>query len=187
MEDDHVSIFSWTFLPLFALHRHLSLAYYLSNLGLLHIISLFTRSFFFHCAINSELFSELPFNTVCRKHCTKVIFSDSTDRGKNHNHSPTANDQLVEKFRRNVLREDGKQFGVPPIQLLHYNMFLHNLRAHLRDIRDRSVLRLFEAQDIGGVFPGALGVGAISIPAAVSNSSNACSGPPIAWDQVGTG
>ncbi|XP_048488511.1 coiled-coil domain-containing protein CG32809 isoform X4 [Plutella xylostella] len=60
---------------------------------------------------------------------------------------------------------------------------LEDVRAHLRDIRDRSVLRLFEAQDIGGVFPGALGVGAISIPAAVSNSSNACSGPPIAWDQ----
>lgn len=46
-------------------------------------------------------------------------------------------------------------------------------RAHLRDIRDRSVLRLFEATDIGGgVFPGAMGVGSVPMPAGSSNCSS---------------
>ncbi|XP_022123943.2 coiled-coil domain-containing protein AGAP005037 isoform X5 [Pieris rapae] len=52
---------------------------------------------------------------------------------------------------------------------------LEDHRAHLRDIRDRSVLRLFESKDLnGGVFPGALGVGSVRLPAlAATNSSNA--------------
>ncbi|XP_031767240.2 coiled-coil domain-containing protein AGAP005037 isoform X5 [Galleria mellonella] len=55
---------------------------------------------------------------------------------------------------------------------------LEDDRAHLRDIRDRSVLRLFEATDIGGgAFPGAVGVGSLAMPPA------ACSGPS-SWDQV---
>lgn len=53
-------------------------------------------------------------------------------------------------------------------------------RAHLRDIRDRSVLRLFEATDIGGgAFPGAVGVGSVAMPAGAAT----CSGPS-SWDQV---
>ncbi|XP_049769740.1 coiled-coil domain-containing protein CG32809-like isoform X4 [Schistocerca cancellata] len=48
---------------------------------------------------------------------------------------------------------------------------LEDLRSHLREIRDRSVLRLFEAADVnGGVLPGA-GVGLAPPP------------PPSAWDQ----
>ncbi|XP_049885196.1 coiled-coil domain-containing protein AGAP005037 isoform X4 [Pectinophora gossypiella] len=56
---------------------------------------------------------------------------------------------------------------------------LEDVRAHLRDIRDRSVLRLFEATDMGGgVFPGAVGVGSLAIPP----SNPPCSGPS-SWDQ----
>lgn len=56
---------------------------------------------------------------------------------------------------------------------------LEDVRAHLRDIRDRSVLRLFEAADIGGgVFPGAVGVGSVAMPPGAAN----CSGPS-SWDQ----
>ncbi|KAJ0183662.1 hypothetical protein K1T71_000085 [Dendrolimus kikuchii] len=62
------------------------------------------------------------------------------------------------------------------------NMFyeLEDDRAHLRDIRDRSVLRLFEATDIGGgAFPGAVGVGSLTMP----TGTTACSGPPSWEDQ----
>lgn len=53
-------------------------------------------------------------------------------------------------------------------------------RAHLRDIRDRSVLRLFEATDMGGgVFPGAVGVGSLVMPSGAAS----CSGPN-SWDAV---
>ncbi|XP_053624738.1 coiled-coil domain-containing protein CG32809 isoform X5 [Plodia interpunctella] len=56
---------------------------------------------------------------------------------------------------------------------------LEDDRAHLRDIRDRSVLRLFEATDIGGgAFPGAVGVGSLAMPPGASG----CSGPS-SWDQ----
>ncbi|XP_073950856.1 coiled-coil domain-containing protein AGAP005037 isoform X6 [Choristoneura fumiferana] len=56
---------------------------------------------------------------------------------------------------------------------------LEDVRAHLRDIRDRSVLRLFEATDMGGgVFPGAVGVGSLAMPPGAAT----CSGPP-SWDQ----
>ncbi|XP_077302533.1 uncharacterized protein LOC143922964 isoform X3 [Arctopsyche grandis] len=55
---------------------------------------------------------------------------------------------------------------------------LEDLRSHLRDIRDRSVLRLFESADVsGGAFPGALG-GVVGM--AVSGHHG--SGPP-SWDQ----
>ncbi|VVC93814.1 unnamed protein product [Leptidea sinapis] len=51
---------------------------------------------------------------------------------------------------------------------------LEDMRPHLRDIRDRSVLRLFEAKDLsGGVFPGALGVGSVRLPAAANSSASA--------------
>ncbi|XP_038216291.1 coiled-coil domain-containing protein AGAP005037 isoform X3 [Zerene cesonia] len=51
---------------------------------------------------------------------------------------------------------------------------LEDVRAHLRDIRDRSVLRLFESKDLnGGVFPGALGVGSVRLPALAATSSSA--------------
>ncbi|XP_035432087.1 coiled-coil domain-containing protein AGAP005037 isoform X10 [Spodoptera frugiperda] len=57
---------------------------------------------------------------------------------------------------------------------------LEDDRAHLRDIRDRSVLRLFEATDIGGgAFPGAVGVGSLTMP---PNAAPPCSGPS-SWDQ----
>ncbi|CAK1554727.1 unnamed protein product [Leptosia nina] len=50
---------------------------------------------------------------------------------------------------------------------------LEDHRAHLRDIRDRSVLRLFESKDLnGGVFPGALGVGSVRLPALAATSSS---------------
>ncbi|CAG4942557.1 unnamed protein product [Colias eurytheme] len=50
---------------------------------------------------------------------------------------------------------------------------LEDMRAHLRDIRDRSVLRLFESKDLnGGVFPGALGVGSVRLPALAATSSS---------------
>ncbi|CAH0716584.1 unnamed protein product, partial [Brenthis ino] len=50
--------------------------------------------------------------------------------------------------------------------------------AHLRDIRDRSVLRLFEATDIGGgVFPGAMGVGSVPMPTGSSSCSSST------WDE----
>ncbi|XP_061707045.1 coiled-coil domain-containing protein CG32809 isoform X5 [Cydia pomonella] len=56
---------------------------------------------------------------------------------------------------------------------------LEDVRAHLRDIRDRSVLRLFEATDMGGgVFPGAVGVGSLAMPPGAAT----CSGPP-SWEQ----
>ncbi|XP_060809559.1 coiled-coil domain-containing protein AGAP005037 isoform X7 [Amyelois transitella] len=56
---------------------------------------------------------------------------------------------------------------------------LEDDRAHLRDIRDRSVLRLFEATDIGGgAFPGVVGVGSVAMPPGAAN----CSGPS-SWDQ----
>ncbi|XP_075990630.1 coiled-coil domain-containing protein AGAP005037 isoform X5 [Anticarsia gemmatalis] len=56
---------------------------------------------------------------------------------------------------------------------------LEDDRAHLRDIRDRSVLRLFEATDIGGgAFPGAVGVGSLAMPPGAAS----CSGPS-SWDQ----
>ncbi|CAB3258998.1 unnamed protein product [Arctia plantaginis] len=56
---------------------------------------------------------------------------------------------------------------------------LEDDRAHLRDIRDRSVLRLFEATDIGGgSFPGAVGVGSLTMPSGAAS----CSGPS-SWDQ----
>lgn len=62
-----------------------------------------------------------------------------------------------------------------------HGYFFH--RAHLRDIRDRSVLRLFEATDIGGgAFPGAVGVGSLTMP---PNAAPPCSGPS-SWDQVST-
>ncbi|XP_026317276.1 coiled-coil domain-containing protein AGAP005037 isoform X7 [Hyposmocoma kahamanoa] len=55
---------------------------------------------------------------------------------------------------------------------------LEDVRAHLRDIRDRSVLRLFEATDMGGgVFPGAVGVGSLVMPSGAAS----CSGPN-SWD-----
>ncbi|XP_041986734.1 coiled-coil domain-containing protein AGAP005037 isoform X3 [Aricia agestis] len=55
---------------------------------------------------------------------------------------------------------------------------LEDVRAHLRDIRDRSVLRLFESTDIGGgVFPGSVGAGSVSMPSGVATCSNA------SWDQ----
>lgn len=61
-------------------------------------------------------------------------------------------------------------------------MYFVLFRAHLRDIRDRSVLRLFEATDIGGgAFPGAVGVGSVSMPSGAAS----CSGPS-SWDQVRT-
>ncbi|XP_059059864.1 coiled-coil domain-containing protein AGAP005037 isoform X7 [Achroia grisella] len=54
---------------------------------------------------------------------------------------------------------------------------LEDDRAHLHDIRDRSVLRLFEATDIGGgVFPGAVGVGSVAMPPAAYSG-------PSSWDQ----
>ncbi|XP_046977038.1 coiled-coil domain-containing protein AGAP005037 isoform X4 [Vanessa cardui] len=50
---------------------------------------------------------------------------------------------------------------------------LEDVRAHLRDIRDRSVLRLFEATDIsGGTFPGAMGVGSVPMPTGSSSCSS---------------
>ena len=55
-------------------------------------------------------------------------------------------------------------------------------RSHLRDIRDRSVLRLFESSDMmGGVLPGA-GVG---VAAPVHITTVAGGAPPHAalWDQ----
>nr|XP_037866707.1 coiled-coil domain-containing protein AGAP005037 isoform X4 [Bombyx mori] len=56
---------------------------------------------------------------------------------------------------------------------------LEDERAHLHDIRDRSVLRLFEATDIGGgAFPGVVGVGSLAMPPPAAN----CSGPS-SWDQ----
>ncbi|CAH0716583.1 unnamed protein product, partial [Brenthis ino] len=55
---------------------------------------------------------------------------------------------------------------------------LEDVRAHLRDIRDRSVLRLFEATDIGGgVFPGAMGVGSVPMPTGSSSCSSST------WDE----
>ncbi|KPJ10299.1 Coiled-coil domain-containing protein AGAP005037 [Papilio machaon] len=51
--------------------------------------------------------------------------------------------------------------------------------SHLHDIRDRSVLRLFESNDIGGgVFPGAVGVGSVSMPAAATTCPTTSN-----WDQ----
>ncbi|KOB64637.1 Uncharacterized protein OBRU01_23925, partial [Operophtera brumata] len=54
--------------------------------------------------------------------------------------------------------------------------------SHLREIRDRSVLRLFEATDIGGgAFPEIVGVGSVSIP--VIPASGTKSSGPSSWDQ----
>ncbi|XP_045542010.1 coiled-coil domain-containing protein AGAP005037 isoform X1 [Papilio machaon] len=56
---------------------------------------------------------------------------------------------------------------------------LEDVRSHLHDIRDRSVLRLFESNDIGGgVFPGAVGVGSVSMPAAATTCPTTSN-----WDQ----
>ncbi|XP_068621324.1 coiled-coil domain-containing protein AGAP005037 isoform X4 [Battus philenor] len=56
---------------------------------------------------------------------------------------------------------------------------LEDVRSHLRDIRDRSVLRLFESNDIGGgSFPGAMGVGSVSMPTGVGACAAASN-----WDQ----
>ncbi|CAH2036058.1 unnamed protein product, partial [Iphiclides podalirius] len=49
---------------------------------------------------------------------------------------------------------------------------LEDVRSHLRDIRDRSVLRLFEANDVvGNSFPGTAGINSLSIPSSSSISS----------------
>lgn len=61
----------------------------------------------------------------------------------------------------------------------HY-FFVH--RSHLREIRDRSVLRLFEATDIGGgAFPEIVGVGSVSIPVMPASGTKASG--PSSWDQ----
>lgn len=72
-----------------------------------------------------------------------------------------------------------KAFQLAPLSKQVIGYIIYSYRSHLRDIRDRSVLRLFESADVsGGAFPGALG-GAVGM--AVSGPPG--SGPP-SWDQV---
>lgn len=59
-------------------------------------------------------------------------------------------------------------------------LYLFYDRAHLRDIKDRSVLRLFESADLDdGVFPGRVRGGTVPIPPGPS----ACQ-PSTCWDAV---
>ncbi|CAK1588077.1 unnamed protein product [Parnassius mnemosyne] len=56
---------------------------------------------------------------------------------------------------------------------------LEDCRSHLHDIGDRSILRLFESNDIGGgSFPGAVGVGSMPLPP----GTGACP-PSAAWEE----
>ncbi|XP_072931295.1 coiled-coil domain-containing protein AGAP005037 isoform X2 [Epargyreus clarus] len=56
---------------------------------------------------------------------------------------------------------------------------LEDMRAHLRDIRDRSVLRVLEAGDLGGgPLPGVVAVGAVAMPPGAASCSGATN-----WDQ----
>ncbi|XP_026742398.1 coiled-coil domain-containing protein AGAP005037 isoform X4 [Trichoplusia ni] len=98
----------------------------------------------------------------------------------------TAIDTVKALFVRSFPKQLTMQYMDSPMVKIYIHdsskdMFyeLEDDRAHLRDIRDRSVLRLFEATDIGGgAFPGAVGVGSVAMPAGAAS----CSGPS-SWDQ----
>nr|XP_049693560.1 coiled-coil domain-containing protein AGAP005037 isoform X5 [Helicoverpa armigera] len=99
----------------------------------------------------------------------------------------TSIDTVKALFVRSFCKQLTMQYMDSPLVKIYIHdsskdMFyeLEDDRAHLRDIRDRSVLRLFEATDIGGgAFPGAVGVGSFSMPAGAVPS---CSGPS-SWEQ----
>ncbi|VVC93813.1 unnamed protein product [Leptidea sinapis] len=77
-------------------------------------------------------------------------------------------------FRRGGKQRSSLPVVRTPSKTLERPLGLNVFRPHLRDIRDRSVLRLFEAKDLsGGVFPGALGVGSVRLPAAANSSASA--------------
>ncbi|XP_052746755.1 coiled-coil domain-containing protein AGAP005037 isoform X3 [Bicyclus anynana] len=96
----------------------------------------------------------------------------------------------IDTVKALFVRSFPKQLTMQYMDSAHVKIYIHDsskdmfyeledVRAHLRDIRDRSVLRLFEATDIGGgAFPGAVGVGSVPMPpGAAGCNSSTC------WDQ----
>ncbi|XP_069364976.1 coiled-coil domain-containing protein AGAP005037 isoform X4 [Maniola hyperantus] len=96
----------------------------------------------------------------------------------------------IDTVKALFVRSFPKQLTMQYMDSAHVKIYIHDsskdmfyeledVRAHLRDIRDRSVLRLFEATDIGGgVFPGAVGVGSVPMPPGADGCSSS-----ICWDQ----
>ncbi|XP_039763517.1 coiled-coil domain-containing protein AGAP005037 isoform X2 [Pararge aegeria] len=99
----------------------------------------------------------------------------------------------IDTVKALFVRSFSKQLTMQYMDSAHVKIYIHDsskdmfyeledVRAHLRDIRDRSVLRLFEAADIGGgVFPGAVGVGSVPMPPGATDSSSSS----LLWDQRG--
>ncbi|KAI5636994.1 actin interacting protein 3 domain-containing protein [Phthorimaea operculella] len=100
----------------------------------------------------------------------------------------------IDTVKALFVRSFPKQLNMQYMDSPHVKIYIHDsnkdmfyeledVRAHLRDIRDRSVLRLFESTDMQtGTFPMAVGVGSLAIPPAVPPAAVPCSGPS-SWDQ----
>ncbi|XP_061382367.1 coiled-coil domain-containing protein AGAP005037 isoform X13 [Danaus plexippus] len=86
----------------------------------------------------------------------------------------------IDTVKALFVRSFQKQLTMQYMDSDHVKIYIHDTskdmfyeleddRAHLRDIRDRSVLRLFEATDMGGgVFPGSVGASSVAMPSTSS-------------------